>query len=179
MRAVRFPEGFRLEPLARSHRRSSFRSGRPRVDEWLSGCALQQQEKHLSVTKVLVATDGRVAGFYTLATGQVDFSLLPAEIARRLPRQALPVAVLVWLGVARDRQGQGLGGRLLAQALRDSHDASRTFPFVAVILDCLDDQAKAFYGHFDFEELPGHPYRLFLSAARLDAMLRGASGARR
>jgi len=25
--------------------------------------------------------------------------------------------------------------------------------------------------HWDFEELPGHPYRLFLSAKRLEAMM--------
>jgi hypothetical protein len=55
--------------------------------------------------------------------------------------------------------------------LRDCHEAGDTFPFIAVILDCIDDQAKAFYQHFDFAELPGHPYRLFLSAAQLEAMM--------
>ena len=40
-----------------------------------------------------------------------------------------------------------------------------------MILDCLNDSAKAFYRHYDFEELPGHPYRLFLSARRLEAMM--------
>jgi hypothetical protein len=40
-----------------------------------------------------------------------------------------------------------------------------------VILDCLNDRVKAFYQQFDFRELPGHPYRLFLSAARLQAMM--------
>ena len=44
---------------------------------------------------------------------------------------------------------------------------------MAVILDCIDDAAKAFYQHFDFAELPGHPYRLFLSAAQLEAMMGG------
>ena len=45
------------------------------------------------------------------------------------------------------------------------------FAFVAVILDCLNDAAKAFYQRWDFEEVPGHPYRLYLSAKRLDAMM--------
>jgi hypothetical protein len=60
---------------------------------------------------------------------------------------------------------------LLAQALRDCWKAGRTFAFVALILDCLSDEAKAFYQHWDFQELPGHPYRLYLSAKRLDAMM--------
>jgi hypothetical protein len=45
---------------------------------------------------------------------------------------------------------------------------------VAVILDCISGSAKAFYRRWDFEELPGHPYRLFLSAKRLEAMMEGA-----
>jgi len=83
----------------------------------------------------------------------------------------LPVAVLAWLGVSSDRQGEGLGRLLLAQALRDCYEASQTFAFVAVILDCIDGNAKEFYCKFDFRELPGHPYRLFLSAAQLEAMM--------
>jgi GNAT superfamily N-acetyltransferase len=82
----------------------------------------------------------------------------------------LPVAVLAWLGVDRARQGQGLGRLLLAQALRDCWEAGKTFAFVAVILDCVSDAAKAFYRHWDFRELPGHPSRLFLSAQLLEAM---------
>jgi GNAT superfamily N-acetyltransferase len=68
-------------------------------------------------------------------------------------------------------QGLGLGTRLFAQALRDCYEAGKTFAFVAVILDCLNDRAKSFYRKWDFEELPGHPYRLFLSAAQLAALM--------
>jgi len=67
--------------------------------------------------------------------------------------------------------GRGFGGLLLAQALRDCWEAGKTFAFVAVILDCVGDAAKDFYRHWDFEEIPGQPYRLFLSAKRLDAMM--------
>jgi ribosomal protein S18 acetylase RimI-like enzyme len=168
---VRFPEGFRLEALRRDHPRKRFRSGQPEVDEWLAARALQHQDKHLSASRVLLDGPGAIAGYFTLATGQVDFSELPDEIVRRLPRRQLPVAVLAWLGVDRAFQGRGLGRLLLAQALRDCHEAGRTFAFVAVILDCVDDAAKAFYRRYDFREVPGHPYRLFLSAQQLDAMM--------
>jgi GNAT superfamily N-acetyltransferase len=168
---VRFPEGFRLERLHRGHPRKEFRCGEDRVDDWLAAKALQNQEKHLSVTKVLLDEAGAIAGYDTLATGQVDFGDLPAEVTKRLPRRLLPVAVLAWLGVHAERRGQGLGKLLLAQALRDCYEAGKTFAFVAVILDCINDAAKSFYRHWDFEELPGHPYRLFISAKRLDAMM--------
>ena len=171
MSGVRLPQGFRLERLRRDHPRARFRCGQQEVETWLARHALQQQEKHLSVTNVLLDDAEFIAGYYTLATGQVDFADLPSELVKRLPRRALPVAVLAWLGVATDRQGQGLGRLLLAHALRDCYEAGKTFAFVAVILDCLDDRAKAFYGQWDFAEIPGHPYRLFLSAKQLQAMM--------
>jgi hypothetical protein len=66
-----------------------------------------------------------------------------------------------------------LGERLLAIALRDCWEASRIFPFIAVILDCLDERTRGFYGRWDFQELPNHPLRLFSSAARLAALMKG------
>lgn len=171
MKPVLFPAGLRLERLQREHPRGRFRCGQAEVDQWLATKALQHQEKHLSVTKVLVDAQGTIAGYYTLATGQVDFNELPVELAKRLPRRVLPVAVLAWLGVDAGQQEQGLGTRLLAQALRDCYEAGQTFAFIAVILDCVDAEAKAFYQRWDFEALPGHPFRLFLSAKRLEALL--------
>jgi GNAT superfamily N-acetyltransferase len=169
---VRFPTGLCLERLRRKHPRRHFRCGEEEIDDWLAAKALQHQEKHLSATKVLLDEEGVIVGYYTLATGQVDFSDLPAEVGRELPCRLLPVAVLAWLGVNSLRQGRGLGGLLLAQALRDCWEAGKTFAFVAVILDCINDAARAFYQRWGFHELPGHPYRLFVSAKQLDAMMK-------
>ena len=171
MSEATFPTGFRFERLRREHPRKSFHCGQEKVDDWLKAKALQQQEKHLSVTKVLFDEAGAIAGYYTLATGEVNFSDLPAEFTKRLPHRMLPVAILAWLGVSQDRQGQGLGRLLTARALRDCYEAGKTFAFIAVILDCIDDAAKSFYQRWNFEEMPERPYRLFLSAERLEAMM--------
>jgi GNAT superfamily N-acetyltransferase len=171
MNGVRLPPGMRLEQLRRDHARKKFHSGEQQVEQWLASKALQHQEKHLSVTRVLVNEGGTIVGYYTLATGQVDFGDLPVEVVKALPRRVLPVAVLAWLGVDAQHQRQGFGGLLLAQALRDCWEAGKTFAFVAVILDCINDDAKSFYGRWDFQELPGHPYRMFLSASRLKVMM--------
>ena len=166
-----FPAGFPLKSLQRSPPRSAFDCGHCDVNDWLRTKALQNQEKRLSATKVLLDREGGIAGFYTLSTGQVDFVDLPSEFARKLPRRALPVAVLAWLGVSKAYQGQKLVDLLLAQALRDCFEAGQTFAFIAVILDCVDDRAKAFYQRWDFAELPGNPYRLFLSSQTLTTMM--------
>ncbi len=78
---------------------------------------------------------------------------------------------MAWLGVEQASQGQGQGQRLPAQALRDAYEADRTFAFIAVILDRVDEKAKAFYRKFDFQELPGHPNRLFLATRQLEAIM--------
>lgn len=175
MSDVRFPVGCQLEQLRRDHPRKSFRSGQQLVDEWLATKAVQHQTKHLSATKVLIAEGGAIAGYYTLAPAQIDFSDLPAEMARRLPHRMLPAAVLAWLGVDEAHQGRGLGSQLLGQALRDCWEGGKIFPFVLVIVDCVDEKAKSFYKKFGFAQLPGQPYRLYLSAQELDAMMQSQS----
>jgi GNAT superfamily N-acetyltransferase len=176
VKSVRWPTGFRLETLRRAHRRKSFCSGEPKVDDWLTTKALQNQTKRLSVTKVLLDKSGDVAGYYTLAPTQVDFSELPVEVIRHLPHRLLPAAVLAWLGISEVNRGRGLGGKLLAQALRDCWEGGRVFPFVLVMVDCVDEQAKSFFRKHGFAEFPGRPYRLYLRASNLDAMMQHLRG---
>ena len=76
-------------------------------------------------------------------------------------------AVLACVGVSHIHQGRKLRDLLLAQALRDCYGACRIFAFIAVILGCIDDRTKSSYERWDFAELTGNPYRLFLSAATL------------
>lgn len=48
---------------------------------------------------------------------------------------------------------------------------SATFALVAVFLYCLNVLAKQYYRQWNFPEVPGHPYRLFLSYRQLEAMM--------
>jgi GNAT superfamily N-acetyltransferase len=169
----RFPEGWSIENLDKSHPRRKFNSGNSDVDEWLTKSALQSQKKRLTTTKVLLDEMRQIVGYYSLAFSEVDFSDLPAELVKKLPRRQLPVGVLAWLGVDRSFQGRGIGQRLLATSLLDCYEASQTFAFFAVILDCVDEQGKRFYRQFDFQELPGYPMRLYLSFKSLEALAEG------
>jgi hypothetical protein len=60
---------------------------------------------------------------------------------------------------------------MLAGAPRDGDESGHAFAFVAVILDCIDPAARAFYRRWDFQERPGQPARLFIPWARLTAMM--------
>lgn len=167
---VRFPDGWRLALLDRSHDRHTFDCGAHRVNDWLRTKAGQSQRKHLAATKVLLDDRSGIAGFYTLAYGQVRLNELPPELARALPGRLLPVAVLAWLGVDERHRGRGLGDRLLAQALLDCHEASLRIPFIAVVIECLNARAKTFFQRHDFLEFPGQPMRLLVPKTLLDAL---------
>lgn len=173
---TRFADGWAIEELDAGHPRAAFRSGRAEVDGWLHEHARQAQAKQLSVTRVLVDGDRAIAGYFTLAIGQVDFGDLPLETARGLPRRRLPVLVLAGLAVRADLHGHGLGRRLLARALSDAHRASAAAPFIGVVLDGLDDETRSFYARFDFVALPSHPNRLLLPYRRLSAMMANEGG---
>lgn len=54
--------GFRMDRLQRSHRRKAFCSGEL-SDDWLATKALQHQDKHLSVTKVLLDEAEAIVGY--------------------------------------------------------------------------------------------------------------------
>jgi hypothetical protein len=112
---VSFPDGVYCEPLRKNHCRAGFNTGISVVDDWLARCALQNQDKHLSVTQVLVSPEGVLAGFYTIATGQVDFGALPPTVAKGLPKGALPVAVLAWRLYLSAKTGRGFGRSCAAE----------------------------------------------------------------
>lgn len=173
MSGPRFPEGWFIKTLDKSHPRTRFASGNEDADAWLKKSALQSQSKHLTTTKVLSDAERRIIGFYSLSFSEIDFSDLPADLAKKLPRRQLPVAVLAWLAVDQTFQGRGIGQRLLATSLVDCYEASRTFAFIALLLDCVDERAKRFYQRYDFAELPGYPMRLYLPFKTLEMLAKG------
>lgn len=169
------PDGFALELLERRHRRKRFASGDSRVDEWLIHKALGAMEKNTSTTRVLVAADGRIAGYYTLANTALDVSRVPAELfSGRVPTKAPPTLTLAWLGVDQGFTGQGLGTKLFARALADAVEVYHLVRFVAVIVDALTPANADFYLKQGFTPVPGTIDKLYLTAATLAQIAGGA-----
>ena len=65
----------------------------------------------------------------------------------------VPVVLLARLALDRSEQRKALGGHLLVDALRRCVRGGREFGARAVVVDAIDDQASAFYRHFDFHQL--------------------------
>ena len=104
----------------------------------------------------------RVVGYYSLAYGAVTPDEAPERIRKGMPRHPLPVMLLARLAVDRSEQGRGLGKGLLKDALLRTANAAEIAGLRALLVHAKDDQAKAFYLKFDFEESPIHERHLLL-----------------
>ncbi|HDH17043.1 MAG TPA: GNAT family N-acetyltransferase, partial [Gammaproteobacteria bacterium] len=67
-------------------------------------------------------------------------------------------------------EGQGLGARLLVEALKQILTASKKLAIIVVLIDAIDEKAKGFYLHFGFIELSGHDLKLFLPFETIDQL---------
>ena len=130
-------------------------------------------DRDVAVAYVLVPADSptSIAGYYSLSSTAVRLAELPETTRKRLPRYPLvPATLLGRLAVDRAYRSQGLGERLLLDALRRSLDASRTVASVAVIVDAKNETGTAFYTHYGFAPFPNRPLRLFLPMKTLASL---------
>lgn len=147
-------------PLTADHDVSDFDCGEPVLDDWLRRRALDNESRF---SRTYVVCEGRrVAGYYAIAAGAVERAAAPGKVRRNAP-DAIPVSVIGRLAVSRAHAGRGLGGDLLADALRRIAAASRSIGIGAVIVHAKDEEAKRFYlACAEFIESPADSRMLFL-----------------
>lgn len=156
---------FRIEPLGKQHNRVDFSCGDAALDRYFRRHARQNAEQHIAAVFALVDNEsGRVAGYCTLSSGSINLADLPADLAKKLPRYPnLPVILLGRLAIASERQGQGLGGVLLVDALQRALNQAANVGAMAVVVDAKGEQARSFYERFGFRRFADDDDRLFIS----------------
>jgi GNAT superfamily N-acetyltransferase len=161
--------GWKVERLADHHDRSEFACGQPSLDAWIRRYAGQHEKRDLARTYVMVQPgQTRIVGYYAISTCQLAHETLPAERARKLPKESiLPAILLGRLAIDASHHGQGLGGGLLIDALRRVQYLADRVGIMAVVVDAIDDQAVAFYLHHQFIPLLDDPRHLFLPVATI------------
>jgi ribosomal protein S18 acetylase RimI-like enzyme len=164
------PVPFLITALDATHDRSRFSCGVPALDRYLREQVSQDIRRRVAACFVAVTDELHVAGYYTLATASVPLADLPDALRRRLPRYAaVPAIRMGRLAIDGAFKGQGLGGALLANALRRAIVAE--IPAAVLIVDAKDDSAAAFYRHQGFIELGNAPLHLFLPLATAKSLL--------
>ena len=162
----------RIEKLQRGHAVEAFDCRREALNSFLIRYALQNQQAGASQTYVAVSEE-EVIGYYTLVVGQVEYDDAPERLKKGLARHPVPIMLLARLSIAANWQGKGLGAGLLKDAMMRTVQAADIAGIRAFAVHAKDDEAKAFYGRFDFIAAPSDPYHLFRLMKDVRSMLAG------
>jgi GNAT superfamily N-acetyltransferase len=144
-----------IEPLTREHNRKSFDCGDEEVTRFLREKAMQDHERDLSRTMVLIEPEEspkRIIGYHTLVMTQVKQQEIPNDRPRIT--RGIPVILLGQLGVDIKYQGRGLGDILLMDVQARTSEISRKVGIRALMLDARNERLAEWYGKHDFIRFP-------------------------
>ncbi len=156
------------------HRRQDFFCGEQSLDDYLKKRASQDVKKQVSAVHVMATHDdlGMILGYYTLSASAIYSDDIPESIRRSLPRyNQVGVTLMGRLAVDSRFKGQGLGGVLLMNACHRTLQHSRQIGSIALVVDALHEQAKAFYLHYGFMSLEGYERKLFIPMKTIEQRL--------
>jgi GNAT superfamily N-acetyltransferase len=161
------PIPYSFEALA-DHDRIAFTCGIADLDDYLHRRASQDAKRKVAAPFVMLDTERRIVGYYTLSAYGIRSSELPPGVAKKLPRYPLiPATLLGRLAVSREHQGQKLGRLLLMDALYRSWKTTTEVASVGVIAEAIDEAARNFYLHHEFIPLLEHPRKLLIAMATI------------
>lgn len=140
---------------------SEFRCGEESLDIWLRGRARSNERSGASRTMVSVTREGRVAGYYCLASSAIDRDDGPPPLASGMPA-SVPVVLLGRLAVDQEFSGRGLGVSLLQHATLRALEAAETIGVHAVLVHSISDDVVPFYRRFGFTPFPDAQRTLYL-----------------
>lgn len=162
-------------PLAADDDTAAFDCGRDALNHWFRRHAWRNQELGVSRTTVICdAEAGSIVGYVSLSTAQVERAWLPKAQQRNRP-DPLPAILLGQLAVDLRWQGQGIAQSLMFYALTTAVRLSDQVGCFCVLTHPLDDDVRALYAAFGFEDLPFDPVRSM--AVRIADLVRSGFGA--
>lgn len=147
-----------LTPLdARRHDRSAFSCGVAALDAYLKTQAAQDIRRKANAVFIAThaATPSVILGYFTLCALGLPPGPIPEKARKHLPRYPQVSATLIGrLAVSASHQRKGLGGMLLARALKMAFDNADVVGSSMVVVDALNDSAASFYRAHGFISLP-------------------------
>jgi GNAT superfamily N-acetyltransferase len=156
------PSGeFEIAKLDRAHTLAEFDCGNTTLNAWFLKYAWTNQQADSAKTYVALTGAG-VAGYYSLTTGSVHKHESPLRIAKGLANHPIGIVLLARLAVGAAYQSKGLGKALLFDALTRVAQAADIVAVRAVMVHAIDESARQFYAHFEFEPSPVDPFQMML-----------------
>jgi len=150
-----------VEKLRADHETESFDCGKGELNRFLQRFAFANQRANTAQTYV-VCRGKRIVAYYSLTVGQAEHQDAPSRIVQGIARHPVPLMVLARLAIDGREQGQGLGAALLKDALLRCAAAADIAGIRALFVHAKDEEAAAFYRHFNFQPSPTDPHHFFL-----------------
>ena len=150
-----------IEKLERHHYVENFDCGQENLNRYLQDYALMSQRSDAAKTYIGIVED-KIIGYYTLVVSNVIYDDAPDRIKKGLSRNPVPVMLLARLATDVEWQGKGVGAGLLRDAMQRALQVADIVGVRAFLVHAKNDEAKAFYEHFDFFPSPTDPYHLYL-----------------
>ena len=149
------------QPLDAGHSLDAFDCGNPALNEWLIRQARQAHASGSARTYVVV--DGqRIAGYFSLAVGQIDSLDAPERVRKGMGNYPIPVVILARLAVSMADQGRGVGVGMLQDAIRRTLAVADQAGVRALLTHPINQAAARFYSRFGFETSPAREQQLIL-----------------
>ena len=161
----------RIEPIEKKHNRKVFSCKKPALADYLKQYARQNDENNIAKSFIAVDDENIIHGYYSLRASSIEFENLPKNLVKNIPKYPIPAALIARLAVDTNIEGQGLGSRLLIDALERILSTSEQLAIKVVLVDAIDDEAKNYYLHFGFIEIPGHDLKLLLPIETIKQLL--------
>ena len=153
-----------FETLQAHHDRQSFDCGNPALNEFVHRQARQNADRNVGVTHVAVERAGgsKILAYYTLVTRTVKADIIPAK---KLPGGDIGVVLLGRLAVDNSTKSKGLRRVCLIRAMVQVAHAADEIGIYALVLDAIDEGARAWYLSLDFgfRTLMDNPNHLYLA----------------
>lgn len=153
--------GRRIEKLQPDHPVEKFDCGRGELNRYLVRFAWANQQAGAAQTYIGLEDD-LIAGYYTLAVGQVLREDAPERPTKGLSRHPVPMLLLARLAVDRRWRGRGVGKGLLRNAMLRTLQAADIAGIRVFAVHAKDEEARRFYEQFDFIGSPSDPMHLFV-----------------
>ena len=148
------------------HKKSAFECENELLTNYFKHQANQDIKRQLARCFVLADEEHEVKGYYTISSSSIDRDLIPDTIKNKLPKSYTDIPVILLGRLARDikHKGTGIGELLLLDALKRCYDVTLNLGCMAVVVDPIDENAKAFYTKYGFILLPDSN-RMFMAMA--------------
>ena len=145
----------RPRPLQETDDLSVFDCGQSSLNKWLRDHALRNQKSGVSRTNVVCDSDkGHVVGFVSISAATIERASLKRKLRHGKP-DPIPMTLLGQLGVDQHYRGKRLGESLLYFALNTAKSMAEHVGSLGVITHPLNAEARNFYLHYGFEDIPG------------------------